>query len=58
MNFGQAITAGFQNYVNFAGRAIRSEFWYWFLFAVLVSIATSVIGCLYTTVGGPTSPVT
>jgi uncharacterized membrane protein YhaH (DUF805 family) len=43
MTFAQAITAGFQNYVNFAGRAIRSEFWYWFLFAVLVSIAASVI---------------
>jgi uncharacterized membrane protein YhaH (DUF805 family) len=43
MNFGQAITAGFQNYVNFSGRAIRSEFWYWFLFVVLVVIASSVI---------------
>ena len=43
MNFGQAITAGFQNYVNFSGRAIRSEFWYWFLFVVLVAIASSVI---------------
>jgi uncharacterized membrane protein YhaH (DUF805 family) len=29
--------------VNFSGRAIRSEFWYWFLFAVLVVIATSVV---------------
>jgi uncharacterized membrane protein YhaH (DUF805 family) len=43
MNFGEAITAGFQNYVNFSGRAIRSEFWYWFLFVVLVVIASSVI---------------
>jgi uncharacterized membrane protein YhaH (DUF805 family) len=43
MNFDQAITAGFQNYVNFSGRAIRSEFWYWFLFVVLVVIASSVI---------------
>ena len=43
MTFGQAITAGFQNYVNFAGRAIRSEFWFWTLFTILVSIATSLI---------------
>jgi uncharacterized membrane protein YhaH (DUF805 family) len=29
MNFGEAITSGFSNYVNFSGRAIRSEYWYW-----------------------------
>ncbi len=43
MNFTQAITAGFQNYVNFTGRASRSEFWFWVLFAVLVSIAATLI---------------
>jgi uncharacterized membrane protein YhaH (DUF805 family) len=30
MNFTQAISSGFSNYVNFAGRAIRSEYWYWY----------------------------
>ena len=43
MTFGEAVKAGFQNYVNFTGRAIRSEFWYWALFVFLVSIATSAI---------------
>jgi uncharacterized membrane protein YhaH (DUF805 family) len=43
MGFTQAIASGFQNYVNFSGRAARSEFWYWFLFAVLVSIVAGVI---------------
>jgi uncharacterized membrane protein YhaH (DUF805 family) len=43
MTFGEAIKAGFQNYVNFTGRASRSEFWYWVLFVILVSIAASVI---------------
>jgi uncharacterized membrane protein YhaH (DUF805 family) len=43
MTFGEAVKAGFQNYVNFTGRATRSEFWYWVLFAFLVSIATSAI---------------
>jgi uncharacterized membrane protein YhaH (DUF805 family) len=43
MTFGQAITAGFQNYVNFTGRAPRSEFWYWVLFALLVSVAASIV---------------
>jgi uncharacterized membrane protein YhaH (DUF805 family) len=43
MSFTQAIANGFQNYVNFSGRAARSEFWYWFLFAVLVSIVAGII---------------
>jgi uncharacterized membrane protein YhaH (DUF805 family) len=43
MEFGQAITSGFANYVNFKGRACRSEFWYWTLFAVLASLAANII---------------
>jgi len=38
MTFTQAIKSGFSNYVNFSGRAARSEFWYWTLFTVLISI--------------------
>jgi uncharacterized membrane protein YhaH (DUF805 family) len=43
MTFVEAVKAGFQNYVNFISRATRSEFWYWVLFAVLLSIVTSAI---------------
>ena len=43
MNFGEAIKSGFSNYVNFSGRAIRSEYWFWTLFVVLVSVATLII---------------
>ena len=43
MNFTQAISSGFSNYVNFAGRAIRSEYWYWVLFVIVVSIVASII---------------
>src|SRR5262245_9999244 len=43
MNFGQAIAAGFANYVNFAGRACRSEFWYWTLFIFIVSLAFAIL---------------
>jgi uncharacterized membrane protein YhaH (DUF805 family) len=43
MNFTQAISSGFSNYVNFAGRAIRSEYWYWVLFVLIATIATSII---------------
>ena len=35
MSFGQAIAAGFLNYINFSGRAGRSEYWFWVLFTVL-----------------------
>jgi uncharacterized membrane protein YhaH (DUF805 family) len=41
MNFSQAIASGFSNYVNFATRAARSEFWFWALFSFIVgSVAT------------------
>lgn len=43
MNFGEAIASGFSHYVNFSGRAIRSEYWYWVLFVILAEIVTSII---------------
>jgi uncharacterized membrane protein YhaH (DUF805 family) len=43
MTFTQAIRSGFQNYVNFSGRAPRSEYWYWTLFSILVSIASALV---------------
>lgn len=43
MSFGEAISSGFSNYVGFAGRAPRSEFWYWVLFVFILTILASVI---------------
>src|SRR5215207_4027758 len=43
MNFGEAIKSGFSNCVTFSGRAQRSAFWLWVLFAVLASIACSIL---------------
>jgi uncharacterized membrane protein YhaH (DUF805 family) len=43
VQFGDAIKNGFQNYANFRGVASRSEFWYWTLFTVIVSVGTSFI---------------
>jgi uncharacterized membrane protein YhaH (DUF805 family) len=43
MNFSQAVTSGFHNYVGFSGRAPRSEYWYWQLFFCLVGIASALI---------------
>ncbi|MBE87215.1 MAG: DUF805 domain-containing protein [Verrucomicrobiales bacterium] len=36
MDFTSAIKSGFSNYANFSGRASRSEFWYWTLFAFIL----------------------
>ena len=38
MNFIEAVKSGFRNYVNFSGRAVRSEYWYWTLFVTVVAV--------------------
>jgi uncharacterized membrane protein YhaH (DUF805 family) len=43
MTFGEAIRSGFNNYVGFSGRAARSEYWYWVLFVILVSMVTAIL---------------
>ena len=43
MNFAQAISSGFRNYVGFTGRACRSEFWFWQLYVFVASICLSVL---------------
>jgi uncharacterized membrane protein YhaH (DUF805 family) len=43
MGFVEAISSGFRNYANFSGRASRSAFWYWVLFAILISFAAAII---------------
>ena len=43
MSFGDAIKSGFNNYVNFNGRASRSEYNYWVLFVILLSIFSLIL---------------
>lgn len=43
MGFGQAISSGFRNYVNFSGRTPRSGFWYWTLFVAIVVLVTILL---------------
>lgn len=43
MTFGEAIASGFQNYATFTGRASRSEYWFWFLFALLIGLFTATV---------------
>ena len=44
MDFVQAIKSCLGQYATFSGRASRSEFWWFFLFQVLVMVATSMLG--------------
>ncbi|MDP3706910.1 MAG: DUF805 domain-containing protein [Polaromonas sp.] len=43
MNFSQAISSCLRNYATFSGRAPRSEFWWFFLFQLLVSVAATLL---------------
>jgi uncharacterized membrane protein YhaH (DUF805 family) len=43
MSFGQAVSTVFSKYATFSGRARRSEYWYWVLFVVLLSVVASVL---------------
>lgn len=43
MSYVEAVVAGFSNYVNFKGRAIRSEYWYFVLFTILAAGAATII---------------
>ena len=41
MNFIQSISTCMKKYVTFSGRATRSEFWWFFLFTILVNLAAT-----------------
>ncbi len=58
MNFGQAIKAGFSNYVNFSSRAIRSEYWFWVLFTLIgEAVAAGIDAVLFNSSPGGFSPL-
>lgn len=56
MDFMTAVRTSLSKYVDFSGRARRSEFWYFVLFSFLVqvvaSILDSIIGTDYDTASG------
>lgn len=43
MSFMDAIRSCFAQYVGFSGRARRSEFWYFYLFTIILSVIASVL---------------
>lgn len=48
MGFLHAISYGFKHFADFSGRATRSEFWWWFLFSIIIGLLSliPVIGWL------------
>ncbi|PJJ55190.1 DUF805 domain-containing protein [Compostimonas suwonensis] len=43
MTFGTAISTVFRKYVDFFGRATRSEYWWWYLFVLIVNVAVQLV---------------
>ena len=43
MDFVTAVKTCFRKYVDFHGRALRSEFWWWTLFTFVASIVLTII---------------
>ena len=43
MGFGQAIATCFGKYASFTGRARRSEFWWFWLFNIIVTVILNIV---------------
>ena len=44
MSFVQAVQVCLRKYVDFSGRAVRSEFWWFALFQLIVMVVASMLG--------------
>ncbi len=43
MTFTQAIASGFRRYLDFRTRSSRSEYWFWTLFLIFVSLVATIL---------------
>ena len=46
MGFISAITSGFQKYADFSGRASQSEYWWWTVFYLLVTLTAVMLDAI------------
>ena len=46
MTFQESIRVCFTKYADFGGRAMRSEYWWWVLFTIVVGIALALVSHL------------
>ena len=44
MNFSESISSCFSKYATFSGRASRSEFWWFYLFTLMLQGGTTIVG--------------
>ena len=44
VNFGEAISLFFKNYINFSGRSTRSEYWFSVLFMFIIGFVLGLMG--------------
>ena len=44
VDFGEAISLFFKNYVNFSGRSTRSEYWFSVLFMFIIGLVLGIMG--------------
>jgi uncharacterized membrane protein YhaH (DUF805 family) len=44
MNFGRAVVTCFKKYIDFRGRAVRSEYWWFALFVILTNLVVTALG--------------
>ena len=57
MNFVQAVKSVFSHYVTFSGRACRSEYWFWVLFAIIGALVTLMLDAAIFGFHGGVSPL-
>jgi uncharacterized membrane protein YhaH (DUF805 family) len=55
MSFTEAVRTCFNKFATFEGRASRPEFWWWFLFTILVSLVGYVPLLVLTFIGAATA---
>ena len=55
MSFTEAVRTGFSKFATFEGRAARPEFWWWFLFTILVSLVGYIPLLVLTFIGAATA---
>lgn len=52
MGFADAVSTCFGKYGDFGGRAVRSEYWYWVLFGVIVGVILALVQVFVSERGG------
>jgi uncharacterized membrane protein YhaH (DUF805 family) len=57
MNFGQAISACMGKYGTFSGRASRSEYWWFYLFTILMSWGSTIAAASMFSFGDPMADI-